>query len=324
MKKDIIYDIVIVGGGPVGGYAGFYEGLRGLKGLIVEASNNVGGQAITLYKQKQVLDLPGHESITGEEVIKRLYKQYSKFKNQVKLQLNWASKSVVKKKKYLLLKSENNSIIKTKTICLAIGQGPISPIKLKIPNHDDLDITYNIDDIKNFYNKKVLIFGGGNSAIDWANELKDHANVSLIHRRSVFRANLANVKLLEKKVKIFTPYKIVNVTKKNVLLEETKTKIQKTLSYDKIIVQYGLRSFQGPIKDWELEWEKGKIKVNQWKQTSLDSVWAIGNSCYYEGKNYIITTGLADAIVAISSICKFLNPNVLTTFYSTDYKQKNE
>ena len=315
-----IKDIAIIGAGPVGIYAAFYAGLRGMEGFLIESGSQVGGQAMIAFKEKEVLDLPGHFSLKGKEVIKNLLLQYQRFEKSIKLKTNFNVIDVKKTKDYFTIISKTGEKLLAKTICLAVGPGAVMPVKLKLENEQDLDVTYLVENPKTFHNKNLVIFGGGNSALDWAKHFAKKANVSLVHRRSVFRGNESTLASIKEDVKIFNPYKVKEITNNQIFLEKLKTKEELILDYEKIIVQYGLRSVFGAIKNWNLEWEKGKIKVDAFKKTNIDGIWAIGNACYYEGKNYIITTGLADAIVAITSIAKFLNPNALETFYSTDFK----
>ena len=324
MKDLEIKDIAIIGAGPVGIYAAFYAGLRGLKGFILEANNQPGGQAMSLYKEKAVLDLPGHYLLKGEDVITNLLKQYQRFGDQIILKTSFNVIDIHQNDDHFKITSSIGKIILAKTICLSVGPGALTPIKIKIPHPPDIDINYLVTNEQEFENKNVVIFGGGNSALDWARHFSHKSNVSLVHRRSVFRGNESTLETIKDNVKIYKPYKIKKITTNKIFLEKIKTQEELILSYEKILVQYGLQSSFGPVKNWGLTWEKGKIKVDAHKKTNIKGMWAIGNACFYEGKNYIITTGLADAIVAISSIAKFLNPQALTTFYSTDYKSKKK
>ena len=159
MKDLQIKDITIIGAGPVGIYAAFYAGLRGLKGFIVEANNQPGGQAMSLYKEKDVLDLPGHFLLKGQDVITNLLKQYQRFANQIVLKTNFNVVNIHRTKDYFKIVSSTGETILTKTICLSIGPGALTPIKINVPHPPDIDINYLVQNDQDFENKDVVIFG---------------------------------------------------------------------------------------------------------------------------------------------------------------------
>lgn len=158
-------DIAIIGGGPAGIYAAFYAGLRGLDGYLIEASEKIGGQPRTLYGQKYIYDIPGFVKITGEELAQKLEEQYEQFKDKVELMLNSPVQKVNRIEGGFDIVLEGKTI-QAKTILISVGNGMANPIPLDCKGADTVDVIYAIKDIEDLYGKKVLIFGGGDSAVD--------------------------------------------------------------------------------------------------------------------------------------------------------------
>lgn len=158
-------DIAIIGAGPSGMYAAFYAGLRGLEGYLIEAGERVGGQPRNLYGQKFIYDIPGFVKITGEELSARLEEQYMQYEDKVNLLLNSPVQKVNRIDGGFDIILEGKTI-QAKTILVCVGNGMANPIPLDCKGANDVDVIYAIKDLEDLYGKKVLIFGGGDSAVD--------------------------------------------------------------------------------------------------------------------------------------------------------------
>lgn len=305
-------DIIIIGGGPVGLYAATLASLHTLKGILLEGMDTLGGQLTSLYPEKDIIDLPGINRVRAGDYIKDLIAQTMNKPNHFDLHVHEEVKEVKTiENGYEVV--TNKASYQTRFILITTGMGKFTPRKINLPNEDEFsNIYYSVPSKENFINKRVAILGGGDSAVDVANMLSDVAlEVSIVHRRNDFRAQAHSVDLLkEKRVKVYKPYLIKS-------LEGTDGKVNKlTISHleverddvlpvDAIIVQYGITSSPSifPVKTNKLG-----IEVNNFFETSLPNVYAIGNSCYYEGKVKNLTCGFGEAVIAITKIDQLLNP----------------
>ncbi len=312
-------DIVIIGGGPVGLYAAFYAGIRGLEGIVLEAEATVGGQATKFFKDKPVYDFPGQAKTTGQGLTDLLLEQL----NTVKEKIEVKTSTIVQDMKKINGGFEitiGEEVIRTKTICISVGPGTAVPRTLGLENEYYLkNISYFVQDLEKFKNKKVVVFGGGDSAVDWANKFKEFSDVSIIHRRDNFRAKAGSVAELESGVDIFKNHDVVSVNDQEILIKD-KNDNKTILKYDEILVQYGVKTSFGKIGLWGMDFEKNKIKVDGFNKTSVEGIWAVGNACRYEGKIDVITSGLGDVISAMASIATYINPKASPVFYSTNKK----
>ena len=216
---------------------------------------------------------------------------------------------------YFELGTKDN-IYLTKTIIIAAGKGAFKPRALGIENEDSYkNIHYFINDMEYFRNKRIAIFGGGDSAVDWANMLNGVAKkVNVIHRRNQFRAHEYSVeKLRESDATIYTPYTIDYVESEDDLIHTVVIKdnegIQQEIEVDEVIVLFGFLSALGPIEDWGLELDKRNIVVSSVQQTNIPNVYAIGDACTYEGKIKMITAGFGEATMAVNQVYKVVHPD---------------
>ncbi|MFV0289129.1 MAG: NAD(P)/FAD-dependent oxidoreductase [Mycoplasmatales bacterium] len=316
-------DIVIIGAGPVGLFAGFYAGMRGLKVLIVDTLPTPGGQLSALYPEKYIYDIAGFDRIKAQDLVDNLLKQLKRFETTTTFALNTSVENIIKKEDNTFEIQTSNNVICTKSIIIASGNGIFSPRKLGLKNEENCqNIHYSVNNIKQFTNKDVAIFGGGDSAVDWALMLEKIANkVYLIHRREEFRAHQHSVTNLKNStINILTPFVptelIYNKDTEiadSVIIKRVKTDNLDTLKIDDIICNYGFLSNLGPIKNWNLELEKNKILVDYTQKTNIDGVFAIGDICTYPGKAVLIATGFGEAPIAINSAFSYINPDATLT-----------
>ena len=326
----ITYDIAIIGAGPVGLFTVFQAGMLGLKSCVIDILSFVGGQCSALYPQKPIYDIPGFLSITAQELIENLKKQAAPFKP--KYFLNQQCLDIQKKNSIWLLKSSENTI-KAKTIIIAAGGGSFTPRKppLKdIQSYENTSVFYHIKDENLLRDKIVTIAGGGDSALDWAIVLANNIakKLYLVHRRSDFRAAPNTVKEIHRlcnldKIQLITPYQLDSLKGSNGALHEiiVKDLDGNTLSFksDYLLPFFGMSMNIGPINNWGISIKNKHIEVDPaTMQTSLSSIFAIGDICYYPGKLKLILTGFAEAAKACHSAYDVINPDLPLHFeYST-------
>ncbi len=305
-------DVLIIGAGPVGLFAGFYAGMRNMDSIIVDQLEVVGGQLSALYPEKEIYDVAGFTEIKAKDLINNLSNQLERFKDKNKILLNTQVENIIKDNNGDFNIETSNGEIKAKSIIIAGGNGGFSPRKLGLENESELDIDYFIKDKKEYKDKNIAIFGGGDSAVDFSLMLEGIAkDINIIHRREEFRAHAHSVDLLKKSsVNIHTPYKPKSCTKigdKYEIEIESSEKTKKIL-VDKIICNFGFVSKLGPIENFGLEILKNKIIVNSKQETNIKGIFAIGDICSYEGKANLIITGFGESPIAINHAYSYINP----------------
>lgn len=308
MIDKMVYDVLILGGGPVGCFAAYLANDKGLKTVLVESTNQLGGQPINLFAQKNITDYPGFASINAKQLVDNLVNQL-KHHDEIDIFLN---------KQLISFKNQNGMcnfvfndglIIETKFLIIATGNGSFFPNLLQIPgSENNKKLHYIVQPYEEYNDKKVIILGGGDSAVDWANNLanKTTADISIIHRRDIFRANGENVKLLSKNnVDILLNKECLKINDNTLFVKDNLSKIEESISFDNIIIQYGQKinnTLIEPILK-NVEHNVGnKIIVNRNQQTNIDNIYAIGNACTYMNRPNMIITGHGEAAVAINDI----------------------
>ncbi|MEN2768350.1 NAD(P)/FAD-dependent oxidoreductase [Ornithinibacillus xuwenensis] len=314
--SDKLFDVTIIGAGPVGLFTAFYGGMRQASVKIIESLPHTGGQLSALYPEKYIYDIAGFPKVRAQDLVDNLEKQASLFDPTIVL-----GQSIEKIEKLedesLKLTSNTGEVHHTKTMIITAGNGAFQPRRLKIRNSEDFEgknLHYYIKDMNRFKDKRVAILGGGDSAVDWALMLEPIAEkVSLVHRRNEFRAHEHSVEqLMKSKVEVLTPYTPSDIVTSNkidkVLLEEVKGEKKVELEVDEVICNYGFISTLGPIKDWGLEIEKNSIVVNTKMETNFPGIYAAGDICTYPGKVKLIATGFGEGPTAINNAKQYIDP----------------
>tara|TARA_Y100000590_G_scaffold91525_1_gene103350 strand:+ start:343 stop:1365 length:1023 start_codon:yes stop_codon:yes gene_type:complete len=328
-------DVLVIGAGPTGLFAVHQLGIIGLKAEVVDNLDKIGGQCIELYPDKPIYDIPALPECTGESLTKSLLEQIKPFK--ANFHLNQRVEEVVKEKDNWKVTTNKKKIFLTPNIIIAGGVGSFEPRKFPLKEAEPFEnksIFYSVRDKNNFKNKKVCIFGGGDSALDWAIELSKFAEVTLVHRRNEFRgveSSAEKVKKMEKegKLKIKTPFQINSIEGKDkissITIKDESGKIEK-ISTDYVLGFFGLIMKLGPIAEWGLNLEKKTIPVNTENfQTNKEGIFAIGDICTYPGKLKLILSGFHEGALASRACFKLARPNEKYRFeFTTTSKSVQE
>ena len=325
-------DVVIVGAGPVGLFAVHQLGIIGLKSEVIDNLDKSGGQCIELYPDKPIYDIPGIPVCTGEELTKNLLKQIKPFKTN--FHFNERVQEISNENNKWVVKTNKNKVFTSPNIMIAGGVGSFEPRKLSLKEaekYEGKNIFYSVSDKNKFKDKKVSIFGGGDSALDWALELSKISKVTLIHRRDEFRGaphTLDEIKKLEKagKLTIKTRYQLDSIEGdkniKSITIKNNEEKILK-IETDYILSFFGLIMKLGPIAEWGLNMDKKTISVNTENfETNKKGIFAVGDICTYPGKLRLILSGFHEAALASVECFKRARPNEKFRFQFTTSSQE--
>ncbi|MDG2239384.1 MAG: NAD(P)/FAD-dependent oxidoreductase [Longimicrobiales bacterium] len=330
MANDI-RDITIVGGGPTGLFAAFYAGMRGSSCRIVDSLPDLGGQLTALYPEKYIHDVGGFPKVLAKDLVKGLVEQALQFDPEVILDEQVGE--VERKDDHFEMRCANG-IYLTRSIVIAGGKGAFEPMPLKCAGYEDFfqkGIEYAVKDPESFRDKKVIVVGGGDSALDFVLMLKGIASsISLVHRRDGWRAHAASVTQMEAaaeagEIDLRTFYEVREVHGEDVVHSATvfdnRTDEDETVECDVVLSCLGFKPDLGPIKAWGLEVEKNRIKVDQLMATNVDGIFAAGDVVDYEGKLDLIATGFAEAAVAVNNAVHFVDPSArVNPGHSTNMK----
>ncbi|PGY15209.1 thioredoxin reductase (NADPH) [Bacillus sp. OV166] len=311
-----VYDITIIGGGPTGLFTAFYGGMRQASVKIIESLPQLGGQLSALYPEKYIYDVAGFPKIRAQELINNLKEQMRKFEPTVALEQS--VEKLEKQEDGTFKLTTNKEVHYSKTIIITAGNGAFQPRRLELESaaqYERKNLYYFIEDLNQFAGQKVVVFGGGDSAVDWALMLEPIAKkVSIVHRRDKFRAHEHSVEnLYNSKVDVKTPYVPAELIGdesgiKQVVLETVNGEEKVTLDVDAVICNYGFVSSLGPIKEWGLEIEKNSIVVNSKMETNIPGIYAAGDICTYDGKVKLIACGFGEAPTAVNNAKAFIDP----------------
>ena len=325
-------DVVIVGAGPTGLFCAHQLGIIGLKCEIVDNLDKIGGQCIELYPDKPIYDIPAVPECTGEELTNNLLEQIKPF--NFSFHLNDRVQEIKNENEKWIVKTLNGKEFLTPNIVIAGGVGSFEPRKFSTKSADKFDgerVLYSVKDKTIFKDKSVVIFGGGDSALDWAIELSKTSKVTLIHRREEFRgaqSSVDKVKELQKqnKIDLLTKYSIKDV-KGNGNLDSVEIKHDdgstKEIKADYVLGFFGLIMQLGPILEWGLNVDKKTIPVNTENfETNKKGIFAIGDMCTYPGKLKLILSGFHEGALAARGCFKYARPDEKYRFEFTTTSKK--
>lgn len=313
-----IHDITIIGGGPVGLWAAFYAGLRGMSVNIIESLSELGGQPAILYPEKKIYDIPVFPALTGAELTENLLEQLKRFEDRTTISLKEEVQTFEKVDGIFHIETDKGQHL-SRSIIIACGNGAFAPRPLGLENEEtyaDNNLFYNVRQLEQFAGKKVVICGGGDSAVDWANALEPISeSVTVVHRRDSFRAHEHSVEVMEdSNVTTLTPYIPVAISGENGLarsLTVQKVKSDDTieLPLDALIVSFGFATNNKNLRNWNVDYKRTSVIVSNTYQTNQEGVFAIGDAADYEGKVELIATGFGEAPIAVNEAIKFAYPD---------------
>ena len=325
-------DVVIIGAGPVGLFAIFELGLLNISCHVIDNLDKPGGQCAELYPEKPIYDIPSRVSISGQELTDDLLAQAKPFKPVYHLSQQVEKIEKLESNEWLVMTSLNQTI-QAKCIVIAAGAGSFVPRKIPIKDieqFEEKNILYAVRNKSILEGKKLLIVGGGDSALDWTNELSKVSNVTLMHRRKEFKASPDSVSKmleLEKDKKInFLMGQIQNIEG----LDNGKIKIATkdneevtNFEVDYLLPFFGLKMELGPIANWGLNLDENLIAVDTEKfETSVKSIFAIGDINTYPGKLKLILSGFHEAALMAQECFKYCYPDKKNIFrYTTSSKE---
>ena len=320
-------DAIVIGAGPTGLFAVHQLGIIGLQSEVIDNLDRAGGPCIELYPDKPIYDIPGIPECTGEELTNGLLKQIKPFKTN--FHLGQRVEEIKEENKSWIVKTNTGTLFSAPNIIIAGGVGSFEPRKLSLKDSEKFEgkqIFYSVTNKNLFKNKSISIFGGGDSALDWALELSKSNKVTLIHRRNEFRGaahTLSEIKKKEKEGKIIvkTPYNLKSIegdkTMTGIEIEHEDGKLEKIKS-DYILSFFGLIMKLGPIADWGLNISNKTIPVDTKSfQTNKEGIFATGDICTYPGKLKLILSGFHEAALAARACFKRARPNETYRFEFT-------
>lgn len=311
-----LFDIAIIGGGPVGLFGSFYAGMRGMKTKIIDSLSSLGGQLSTLYPEKYVFDMPGFPRILAKDLAREMATQGTRFAPAIVLGERVEMLERIEDGKWRVRTNLSNHFARTLVICA--GAGAFAPKKLDAPGVQELEgkgVHYFVRDKAAFKDKRLLIVGGGDSALDWAINLEPIArSVTLIHRRDGFRAHEESVDWLLNRSKVDTRlfWEIRRLEGSDGLeravIYENRTGEEAVLDVDACLINIGFNADIGPIRDWGLALQANQILVNSRMETNVPGIYAAGDICAYDGKLKLIATGVGEVCIAVNFAKTYIDP----------------
>ncbi len=327
-------DVTVIGGGPTGLFAAFYAGLRGVSCRVVDALPQLGGQLMALYPEKYIYDVGGLPRILAKDLARNMIEQGTQFGPEIVLEAE--VRELEREDGLVRLRTARGDFL-SRTVVITAGKGALNPRVLECPGWEEHfraggHVHTHVRQPEDFRDRRVLIVGGGDSAVDWALGLQGIArSITLIHRRDQFRAHKASVEQMrqtarEGKLDIFTPYEVRAIEGdgrcvRQAVLFRNDTDEERRLEVDAVIALLGFKPDLGPIATWGLELERNSIKVSQLMETNLPGIYAAGDVTHYPGKLELIATGYGEAAIAVNNAVHFVNPRArVNPGHSTNLK----
>lgn len=317
VSESDIYDITIVGGGPVGLYGLYYTSMRGMKAKVIDSLPQVGGQLMALYPEKYIYDVPGFRKVLARDLIHNLEDQAFQHEPTVCVNQRIATLSKGEDGIFTLV-SEAGDRHLSRTVLISAGVGAFVPRKLDVPRIEELEgrgVHYFVRNLSDFKDRRVLIVGGGDSAVDWALALESIAKkITLIHKFEQFQAHERSVEELRGSstdVKLLRELKTIHGDEhvEGVTIFHNRTGAEEELEVDDLFMNIGFVANLGPIKNWGLEIDKNSVAVNAHMETNIPGVFAAGDIATHPGHLKLISVGAGEAAVAVNYAKMFIDPS---------------
>ncbi|PSR27842.1 MAG: NAD(P)/FAD-dependent oxidoreductase [Sulfobacillus thermosulfidooxidans] len=325
-----LYDVTIVGGGPVGLFGATLASLHGMKVKIIESLPELGGQLYALYPEKPVYDVAGFPEIAAKDLALNLVAQMERMHPEVVLKESVEAVESLDDGNFLL--HTTRGVHYSRAILLAVGIGSFTPRRLPAQGAEIFEgkgLHYFVPPLDTFAGQHVLVVGGGDTAVDWALAVSKKAHkVSIVHRRNEFRAQEDSVRQMHEapNISIITPAEVEEIYGHH---QVTGVRVKhhehgpSELAVDAIIGGLGFHPDLGPVKTWGIELKGSTIKVSLDSMlTSRPGIWAVGDAVYYPGKVKLIATGFGEVGIAVAQIRSYLHPGVSGLPHSTTLKNK--
>jgi thioredoxin reductase (NADPH) len=315
-----LVDLTIIGGGPTGLFASFYAGMRGATARIVDNLPQLGGQLTALYPEKYIFDVGGFSKILAKDLVKALKEQVDQFHH--KAHLNQNVTALERNDDHFVLVTETDRF-PTRAIVIAGGIGAFSPRRLPQACADPWygrGIFDRVSDPDEFRDQSIVIIGGGDSAFDWAQQLRDRAKaVTLVHRSDKYRAHGATVADVQAaatagRTTLLPFHELADVLSQGerltgVTVRDVKAKTTRDIEADAILPMLGFHSDIGAVAEWGLNCEKNEIVVNSLMETGRPGIYAAGDITTYPGKLKLIATGFGEAATAVNQAVHWIYPD---------------
>jgi thioredoxin reductase (NADPH) len=313
MSQDHDVDVLIIGAGPVGLFAAYYSGFRGLSVAVVDSLPELGGQITAMYPEKDILDVAGFPVVKGKDLVAGLVQQAATA--DPTYLLGRTAQTLDCTENGVRIGLDDGTSVAAKAVIITAGIGKFTPRPLPAAAEWTGDeVAFFVPSFAQYAGKDVVIVGGGDSAFDWALALEPvAASVTLIHRRDAFRAHQATVdKVLAGTTTVMTNANVTRLLGENGLeaieVEDVKTKTSTTVKTQAIVAALGFVADLGPIQSWGLEVDKRHIVVDSATRTNLPRVFAAGDITEYPGKVRLIAVGFGEAATAVNNAAVAINP----------------
>ena len=317
-----VFDFTIIGAGPTGIFASFYAGLRQMRTKVIEALPEPGGQLAVLYPEKLIYDVPGHPKILAQDLVKQLMQQVALFEPAFiyDTRIETLTRATVGGGETVWRLGMAIDAHYSRTVLIAGGIGAFAPTRIDRPGISDYEgrgVYYFVKDKRPFRGKKILIVGGGDTAVDWCLNLKDWAKeITLVHRRDGFRAHEASLAALRAStIPVYTFHEVKRVygegQVQGATIFDNRTGEERELQVDAVLVNIGFKAALGPIESWGLELADARhVRVDGFMETNLKGVFAAGDLAAVDGGEplNLIVTGFAQAAIAANAAKRALDP----------------